>query len=98
MGEQTVGNDVLGGTSGLSLHQCAEIACGKAALVGKSGYRRQTFALGFGVDIIVKQGDEFLHHAVVAFRRFYLRSVGSVGDIVFGIDILEERDEVGVGG
>lgn len=34
MGEQTVGNDVLGGTSGLCLHQCTEIACGKAALVG----------------------------------------------------------------
>lgn len=60
MGKETVGNDVLGCTPRLCLDQCAEIACGKAALVGKPCYRGKTIPLGLGVYIVVEQGDEHL--------------------------------------
>lgn len=53
MGEQMVGNDVLGGTPGLRLHQCTKVACGKAALFGKVSDRRKPLSLGFGVDIVI---------------------------------------------
>lgn len=65
MGEQMVGNDVLGGTPHLRLHQCTKVSCGKAALFGKVSDRRKPLMQGFGPDIVIKQGDELLHHAVV---------------------------------
>ena len=65
MGKETVGYDVLGGTSSLCFDQCAKIASRKATFIGKPGYRRKAFTLGVIIDVVIEQGDELLHHIVV---------------------------------
>ena len=62
MGENIIGNDVLGRATSFYAHQIAEIAARQAALFGEIGHCWQAGARGLCRDVFIKQFDEFLDH------------------------------------
>ena len=63
--EETVGNEILGSPARLHFYQCAEIAGGEAALVGKIGHGRQSLTACLCLDIVGQHPFEPSHHIMV---------------------------------